>query len=83
MEYPSRQCQVEVGTAGTMIEGPVDRSSLYPERLIADNAYGSTPMLGWLVEERGIEPRIPVSTSWDAARGPSSAPTSPTTVAPL
>jgi hypothetical protein len=30
-----------------------------PERLIADSAYGTGPMLGWLVK-RGIAPHIPV-----------------------
>lgn len=32
----------------------------YPERLIADGAYGSAPMPDWLVEGRGIAPHIPV-----------------------
>lgn len=44
----------------TMIERVKDRFGLWPERLIADTAYGSGEMLGWLVEERGIEPHIPV-----------------------
>jgi transposase len=44
----------------TMIERVHDRFGLWPERLIADTAYGSGEMLGWLVEERGIEPHIPV-----------------------
>ena len=52
--------QAEVGAARTMIDRTMDRFGLYPERLIADSAYGSAPMLGWLVEERGIEPHIPV-----------------------
>lgn len=43
-----------------MIERAYDRFDLWPERLIADTAYGSAEMLGWLVEERGIEPHIPV-----------------------
>jgi hypothetical protein len=30
------------------------------ERLAADSAYGSAEMLGWLVNERAIEPHIPV-----------------------
>ena len=52
--------QAEVGAARTMIDRTMERFGLYPERLIADSAYGSAPMLGWLVEERGIEPHIPV-----------------------
>ena len=52
--------QAEVGAARTMIDRTMDRFDLYPERLIADSAYGSAPMLDWLVEEHGIEPHIPV-----------------------
>jgi hypothetical protein len=52
--------QVEVGAARTMIDRTMGRFGLYPERLIADTAYGSAPMLDWLVEKRGIEPHIPV-----------------------
>ncbi len=52
--------QAETGAARTMIDRIMDRFGLYPERLIADSAYGSAPMLEWLVEERGIEPHIPV-----------------------
>jgi transposase len=52
--------QAEVGAARTMIERVENRFGLYPERLAADSAYGSAEMLGWLVQERGIEPHIPV-----------------------
>ena len=41
--------QAEVGAARTMIDRTIYRFGLYPERLIADSAYGSAPMLGWLV----------------------------------
>jgi len=43
-----------------MIERTQDRFGLYPKRLAADSAYGSAENLAWLVEERGIEPHIPV-----------------------
>jgi hypothetical protein len=43
-----------------MIERTEDRLGLCPERLAADSAYGSAEMLGWLVNERAIEPHIPV-----------------------
>ena len=46
--------------AKTMIERVAERFDLYPERLAADTAYGSAEMLDWLVDERGIEPHIPV-----------------------
>ena len=43
-----------------MIERTKARFNLYPEMLAADTAYGSADMLGWLVEDEGIEPHIPV-----------------------
>src|SRR6202022_2178086 len=52
--------QAEVGAARTMIERTEDCLGLCPERLAADSAYGSAEMLGWLVNERAIEPHIPV-----------------------
>ena len=52
--------QAEVGAARTMIERAEDRLGLCPERVTADSAYGSAEMLGWLVNERAIEPHIPV-----------------------
>ena len=52
--------QAEVGAAQEMILRAKDRFGLYPEMLAADTAYGSANMLGWLVEDEGIEPHIPV-----------------------
>lgn len=52
--------QAEVGAARTMIDRIAKNFNLSPERLIADTAYGSAPMLDWLVNERGIAPHIPV-----------------------
>jgi hypothetical protein len=43
-----------------MIERACGRLDLWPERLIADTGYGSAEMLDWLVNDRGIEPHIPV-----------------------
>ena len=31
-----------------------------PERLIGDTAYGTAPMLEWMVQDKGIEPRVSV-----------------------
>ncbi len=42
-----------------MLDRFKDRFALQPERLIADTAYGTGPMLRWLVE-RKIAPHIPV-----------------------
>jgi transposase len=52
--------QAEVGAARTMVDRAMARFDLYPEHLVADSGYGSAPMLGWLVEEHGIEPHIPI-----------------------
>ena len=52
--------QAEVTAAKTMIERTHDRFDLWPEWLIADTGYGSAEMLNWLVNDRGIEPHIPV-----------------------
>ena len=52
--------QAEVGAAQTMVDRTIDRFGLYPARLAADTAYGAAEMLGWLVEDKGIEPHIPV-----------------------
>jgi transposase len=49
----------EVDSARSMLERVEDRFGLKPERLIADTAYGTGPMLGWLVEEKEIEPARP------------------------
>ena len=43
-----------------MIERTQERFGLWPEKLMGDTAYGSAPNLGWLVENRGIEPHSPV-----------------------
>ena len=51
--------QAEVGSTKTMLDRVKNRFGLHPERLIADTAYGSGPMLGWLVD-REIAPHIPV-----------------------
>ncbi|QGM48262.1 transposase [Methylocystis heyeri] len=52
--------QAEVTAAKTMIERTADRLEVTPSRLAADTGYGSAEMLAWLVDERGIEPHIPV-----------------------
>lgn len=46
--------------AGTSPGRVEERFGLTPERLIGDTAYGSAPMLAWLVEDKTVEPRVPV-----------------------
>lgn len=50
----------EVESTRLMVNRVEDHFGIKPERLIADTAYGSAPMLGWVVEEKAIEPHIPV-----------------------
>src|SRR4051794_24951093 len=52
--------QAEVTAAKRMITRTMDRFDLYPARLAGDSGYGSAEMLGWLVYEHGIEPRVSV-----------------------
>lgn len=52
----------EVESARSMLERVEKRFDLKPERLIGDTAYGTATMLGWLVEQKHIEPHVPV---WD------------------
>ena len=52
--------QAEVGAARTMLERTEARFGLRPQKLAADSAYGSAPMLNWLVKDKRIEPHIPV-----------------------
>jgi hypothetical protein len=52
--------QAEVLAAKRMIERAKDRFDLRPKRLLGDSAYGSAEMLGWLVEQNGIEPHVSV-----------------------
>lgn len=52
--------QAEVGASRTMLVRTADRFGLYPNRLVADTAYGSADNLAWLVHDQAIEPHIPV-----------------------
>lgn len=52
----------EVESTKLMVNRVEERFDLKPARLIADTAYGSAPMLAWMVDEKSIEPHIPV---WD------------------
>ncbi len=52
----------EVESTKTMVDRVEERFDLTPERLIGDTAYGTASMLAWMVEDKGIEPHVPV---WD------------------
>jgi transposase len=48
----------EVDGTKLMIDRTEARFGLKPRRLIGDTAYGTAEMLGWIVEERAIEPHV-------------------------
>tara|TARA_R110000764_G_scaffold35186_6_gene78672 strand:+ start:35028 stop:36410 length:1383 start_codon:yes stop_codon:yes gene_type:complete len=50
----------EVHSTRVMLDRVEARNHIKPDRLSGDTAYGSAEMLNWLVNERGIEPHIPV-----------------------
>ena len=50
--------QAEVGAAKTMLDRTAQQFDVNPSRLVADGGYGSAEMVGWLVDERGIEPHV-------------------------
>ena len=55
----------EVESTKTMIERVKDRFGLETKKLIGDTAYGTAEFLGWMVNEKGIEPHVPV---WDNSK---------------
>ena len=57
--------RLEFQTTRTMIERIESNHSIVPERLMGDTAYGAAENLAFLVEEKNIEPHIPV---WDKTR---------------
>jgi len=50
----------EVESTKTMLDRTEKRLDLKPEKLIGDTAYGTAPMLEWMVKEKDIEPHVPV-----------------------
>ena len=55
----------EARAARDMIDRVHERFGMKPDKLVGDTGYGSAEMLGWLVEDRQIEPHIPV---WDKSK---------------
>ena len=52
----------EAASTCKMLERVEENYALKPNRLLGDTAYGTAPMLEWLVTEKQIAPHIPV---WD------------------
>lgn len=63
----------EVDSTKVMIERIEARFDLKPERLIADTAYGTAPMLAWMVDERASSRMFRSSTRQNAKMAPLSA----------
>lgn len=53
------------GQRYSLASGFEERFGLKPERLIGDTAYGTGEMLGSMVDEKAIEPHVPV---WDKSQ---------------
>lgn len=50
----------EVHSTRTMVDRVEARFEMKPERLIGDTAYGTAEILGWMVDEKEIEPHVPL-----------------------
>jgi hypothetical protein len=56
---------LEAATTKTMLERIEATYGISPERLMGDTAYGMRKLLDYLVEEKQIEPHVPV---WDKSK---------------
>lgn len=52
----------EIEATKIMIDRVEEKFAIKPRRLVGDTNYGVAAMLGWLVDEKGIAPHVPV---WD------------------
>lgn len=50
----------EVDSTRTMIDRVEAKNEITPSRLIGDTAYGTSEMVAWMVDEKGIEPHVPL-----------------------
>jgi transposase len=55
----------EVESTKTMVDRVEARFEIKPQRLIGDTAYGNAELLSWMVDEKDIEPHVPV---WDKSQ---------------
>jgi len=65
VEATSAHRTEEVDATRTMIDRVEERFGIKPSHLIGDMAYGSAAILGWMVEEKDIQPHVPV---WDKTK---------------
>jgi hypothetical protein len=52
-----------------MVDRVEERFDLKPKRLIGDTAYGTASLLNWMVEEKKIEPHVPVWEKYQRTDG--------------
>jgi hypothetical protein len=69
VEATSAHRTEETEATKTMIDRVEKRFGIKPAHLIGDTAYGTGAMLGWLVNERQIDPHIPVWSRADSEAG--------------
>ncbi len=50
----------EVDSTRTMIDRVEQRFRLKPQQLVGDTAYGTASMLAWIINDKAIEPHVPV-----------------------
>src|SRR5450755_385833 len=62
VEATSAHRTQEVDATRIMIDRVERRFAIKPTRLIGDMAYGSAELLGWMVNDKAIEPHVPL---WD------------------
>ncbi len=60
VEASSVSKSAEVDATKKMLDRVEEKFDLKPTRLVGDTNYGSAAMLGWLVNEKQIEPHVPV-----------------------
>lgn len=59
----------EVNATRVMVDRVEERFEIKPTHLIGDTAYGTAEMLGWMVDEKAIEPHVPVAERKDGSLG--------------
>jgi transposase len=60
---------LEVQSTRTMIERVEDRFAMKTKKLIGDTAYGTAEFLGWMVNEKNIEPHVPIFEKGERSDG--------------
>ena len=60
-----------------MLDRTAEQFEVAPSRLVADAGYGSAEVIGWLVDERGIEPHVRLMDKSERTNGALSRRTSP------